>query len=199
MSSFCTTHDIPILNMDEIFKVSGRSRCNTQQNTNLHHYRVELFYIVIDCMACLNPSNLFVTFDKEKLICLAKFYQFYFLMKYILALSSQLHNYIFYIRNNDLFLEFQGVGELIEKLVKTGKYETYLLVYLLVKLVLTLPVAIAIIERSFSAMKYIKNELRNRMGDQWMNDCLVYLRVFLFLLLSLYEFLFLLNCVIYAS
>ena len=22
-------------------------------------------------------------------------------------------------------------------------------------------------------MKYIKNELRNRMGDQWMNDCLV--------------------------
>ena len=25
----------------------------------------------------------------------------------------------------------------------------------------------------FSAMKYIKNELRNRMGDQWMNDCLV--------------------------
>ena len=22
-------------------------------------------------------------------------------------------------------------------------------------------------------MKYIKNELRNRMGDQWMNDCLI--------------------------
>ena len=22
-------------------------------------------------------------------------------------------------------------------------------------------------------MKYLKNELRNRMGDQWMNDCLV--------------------------
>ena len=22
-------------------------------------------------------------------------------------------------------------------------------------------------------MKYIKNELRNQMGDQWMNDCLV--------------------------
>ena len=21
-------------------------------------------------------------------------------------------------------------------------------------------------------MKYIKNELRNRMGDQWLNDCL---------------------------
>ena len=48
MSSFCTTHDIPILNMDEIFVVSGRLRRNTQQNTNLHHYHVELFYTVID-------------------------------------------------------------------------------------------------------------------------------------------------------
>ena len=50
---------------------------------------------------------------------------------------------------------------------------TYPLVYLLVKLVLTLPVATATVERSFSIMKYIKNLLCNRMGDQWMNDCLV--------------------------
>ena len=47
--------------------------------------------------------------------------------------------------------------------------ETYPLVYLLVKLVLTLPITIATVERSFSA----KNELRNRMEDQWKNDCLV--------------------------
>ena len=77
------------------------------------------------------------------------------------------------MRSNDFFLEFQGVSELVEKLVSTRKYETYPLVYLLVKLALTLPVATATVERSFSAMKYIKNELRNRMGDQWMNDCLV--------------------------
>ena len=75
--------------------------------------------------------------------------------------------------NNDLFLEFQGVSELVEKLMNTRKYETYPLVYLLVKLVLTLLVATAIVKRSFSVMKYIKNELRNRMGDQWMNDCLI--------------------------
>ena len=48
VSSFCTTQDIPISNMDEIFVVSGRPRRNTQQKTNLHHYRVELFYTVID-------------------------------------------------------------------------------------------------------------------------------------------------------
>ena len=57
--------------------------------------------------------------------------------------------------------------------MSTEKHETYPLVYLLVKLALTLPVDTAIVERSFPAMKYIKNELRNRIGDQWMNDCLV--------------------------
>ena len=65
------------------------------------------------------------------------------------------------MRNNDLFLEFQGVSELAEKLVNTGKHETYPLVYLLVKLVLPLPFATVTVERSFSIMKYIKNELCN--------------------------------------
>ena len=109
VSSFCTTHDIPILNMDEIFVISGRPQRNTQQNTNLHHYRVELFYIVIDvqlqelnnhfseantdlllCMAYLNPSNLFMAFDKEKLIRLVKYYPSNFLRTNILALDPQL-------------------------------------------------------------------------------------------------------------
>ena len=112
-------------------------------------------------MACLNPSNSFVVFDKEKLIHLAKFYPFNFLRTDILALNSQLQNYIFDMHSNDLFLELQGVGELVEKLVRIEKHETYPLVYLLVKLVLTLPVATTTVERSFSAMKYIKNELRN--------------------------------------
>ena len=85
VSSFCTTHDIPILNMDEIFVDSGRPWRNTQQNTDLHHYRVELFYTIIDMqrqelnnhisevntnlliyMACLNPSNSFDDLSKKK-------------------------------------------------------------------------------------------------------------------------------------
>ena len=69
------------------------------------------------------------------------------------------------MHSNDFFLELHGVSELVEKLVSTRKYETYPLVYLLVKLVLTFLVATAIVERSFSTMKYIKNELCNRMGD----------------------------------
>ena len=93
--------------MNEIFVVSGRPRCNTQQNTNLHHYRIEQFCIVIDMqlqelnnrfseanidlllsMACLNPSNSFMAFDKEKLIHLAKFFPSDFLGTDILTLDS---------------------------------------------------------------------------------------------------------------
>ena len=45
--------------------------------------------------------------------------------------------------------------------------------YLLLKLTLILPVATSTIEPTFSAMKLIKNDLRNKMSDQFMNDCLV--------------------------
>ena len=57
-------------------------------------------------------------------------------------------------------------------MVEMKKDGSYPLVYSLVTLTLILLVAIAIIERAFSAMNIIKNRLRNQMGDQWMNDCL---------------------------
>ena len=131
--------------MDEIFVVSGRLRRNTQQNTNLHHYCVELFYTVIDFQ--LQELNNHISKTN------------------ILALDPQLQNYIFDMRINDSFLELQGVDELTENLVKIEKHDTYPLVYLFVKLVLIIPIATAIVERSFSAIKYIKNELHNRIGD----------------------------------
>ena len=58
-------------------------------------------------------------------------------------------------------------------LVETNKNMTYNLVYKLLKLVLTLPVATASVERVFSSMNFVKNKLRNKMGNQLLNDCLV--------------------------
>ena len=40
-------------------------------------------------------------------------------------------------------------------------------------LALILLVATATVKRAFSIMNIIKNRLRNQIGDQWMNDCLV--------------------------
>ena len=44
---------------------------------------------------------------------------------------------------------------------------------MLIKLTLLLHVTTATIERTFSTMDIVKNRLRNRMGDKWMNDCSV--------------------------
>ena len=129
--------------------------------------------VTLFCMACLNPSNSFCAFDKQKLIRLVELYPYDFSESDLMALDIQLQNYIVDLQSNDMFIELNGIDELARKMVETEKDVTYPLVYLLVKLVLTLPVATATVERSFSAIKYIKNQLRNRMGDQWMNDCLV--------------------------
>jgi hypothetical protein len=46
-------------------------------------------------------------------------------------------------------------------------------VYRLIELVLILPVATASVERIFSAMSLIKTDLRNKMGDEWLNDLMI--------------------------
>nr|GEV09069.1 zinc finger MYM-type protein 1-like [Tanacetum cinerariifolium] len=58
-------------------------------------------------------------------------------------------------------------------MVETKKNEIYQNVYLLNISILILPVATSIVERAFSAMKMIKSDLRNKMGDDFMHDCLV--------------------------
>ena len=41
------------------------------------------------------------------------------------------------------------------------------------ELVLILPVATASVERVFSSMNYVKNKLRNKMSDDYLNNCMV--------------------------
>ena len=105
-------------------------------------------------MACLNPSNLFCAYDKQKLVHLAEFYLSDFSGTDLMALDIQLQNYIVDMSSNDAFLELKGIGDLARKIVETKKDVIYPLVYLLVKLVLTFPVATATIERIF-----ISNEI----------------------------------------
>ncbi|XP_075634009.1 uncharacterized protein LOC142606583 [Castanea sativa] len=157
VSTFCSKHDIPILNMEEIFVVGVRPRRNTPQITNLHHYCVDLFFKVIDlqlqefnnlfsevtielllCMACLNPSDSFSAFDIQKLTHLAKFYPSDFSETDVLVLDNQLQTYIVDMLSNNEFLELKGIEDLARKMVETNKDAIYPLVYLLVKLVLTL-------------------------------------------------------------
>ncbi|PKU78254.1 hypothetical protein MA16_Dca025551 [Dendrobium catenatum] len=91
----------------------------------------------------------------------------------LIILDNQIQNFIVDMKSNDAFMSLKGLGELAQKMLETRKNEIYPLVFLLIKLALTLPIATATVERAFSAMNIINNHLRNRMGDSWMNDCLL--------------------------
>ncbi|KAL5567879.1 hypothetical protein UlMin_024454 [Ulmus minor] len=177
VSDFCVEQNIDVLNMENMYCAQGKSRRKAPKLTNMHYYHVDFFNAVIDlqlqelnsrfneantelllCLACLSTNNSFSAFDKRKLIRLAQLYSYDFSTVDLRGLENQLQTYFDDLRSND------------------KKHEVYPLVYLLIKLALTLPVATASVERVFSAMNIVKNQMRNKMGDQWLNDCLtVYL------------------------
>ena len=71
---------------------------------------------------------------------------------------------------------FKGLNNLVDlsvKLVEAKRDNVYHWVYLFIKLVLLPPVATASVERIFSPMTFIKNKLRNKIGDSLLADCLV--------------------------
>lgn len=65
------------------------------------------------------------------------------------------------------------ISELCRGLVETEKSENYHLVERLIRLVATLPVTTATTERAFSAMKHVKTDLRNKMGDDFLADSMI--------------------------
>ena len=88
-------------------------------------------------------------------------------------MDNQLEIYIHDRQFIEEFSAFKGIGQLVEKMVEMKKNVSYPLVYSLVTLALILLVATTTVERAFSTTNIIKNRLRNQIGDQWMNDCLV--------------------------
>ena len=109
--------------------------------------------------------NIEKTFDAQKLCRLAEFYAKEFSNNNLLKLELQLHNYIDDIRQDDSSKGLDNIIDLSVKLVQTKRHKVYDMVYELLKLVLLLPVATAIVERVFSAMVLVKTKLRNKMGD----------------------------------
>jgi hypothetical protein len=187
---FVPKTNIVVPNMDDMYQ--PRPRQKAQSIKNLHHYSVELCYTVIDmqlqelnnrfteanselllCIACLSPDDLFVAFNKDNILRLAQFYSNDFSTVQLMTLDNQLETYIIDMRYSEKFATLKGIGQLAKKMVEMKKNITYPLVYSLVTLSLILPVATVTVERAFSAMNIVKNRLCNRMGDQWMNDCLV--------------------------
>ncbi|XP_071926174.1 uncharacterized protein [Coffea arabica] len=135
--SFCIKCDIEIPNMNDTYVLKGRSRREG-----------------------LARDNGFSTFDEKKLIHFVKLYPSKFSSVDLMAFDNQLDTYILDVRSSNEFAELKGIAGLAVELVKTKREIVYPLVYLLVKLALTLPVATTIVKRTFSAMNIVKNRLR---------------------------------------
>ncbi|XP_060178326.1 uncharacterized protein LOC132608301 [Lycium barbarum] len=125
-------------------------------------------------IVCLNPIDSFSSFDLRKIMRMTEHYPDDFDEFSMGVLENQLASYIIDVRDLDeRFSDLKGLCDLSKRLVQTKKHSNYPLVFLLVKLALLLPVATASVERTFSAMKFIKNDLRSRMNESYFSGCLV--------------------------
>lgn len=189
VSTFSLENNIVIPNMED--NVPGHIR-SKHATTYDYHFRVVIFYQVIDrvsqemdsrfsesstellmCIACLDPGNAFASFSLSRVLRLAELYPEEFSQSDQMELKDELKMWVSEMRMNETFSKLQNIGDLAKKMVEVGYQKSFPLVYHLIELILILPVATATVERAFSAMNIIKSNLRNKMGDEFLTDCLV--------------------------
>jgi len=189
---FCAAKSIVVPDMSAEIPVRGRSRRDGITVTNLHHYRAEIFYVLVDkicaemnhwfseattevllCFSCLDPSNSFSKFDVNKLARLAEIYDADFSDHDRGIIREQLETYVLQVRRHAAFANCTDIENLATKMVATEKHLVFPLVYKLIELALLVPVSTATVERLFSAMKIIKSKLRNKIADDWFNNLMV--------------------------
>ncbi|XP_057523981.1 uncharacterized protein LOC130803796 [Amaranthus tricolor] len=146
VTNFCEQHEILVPNMNDNFFVNGKSRRMTPHVTMWHHYHANLFVSVID-MLLQELNNRFNETNLELLHSIACF--------------SPLDSFHAFDLDNDLIELKHQLKVYIVDMRNDDRFA------------LVLPVATAYSGESFSALNTVKTKLRKKMGDQWMNDCLV--------------------------
>ncbi|KAI3958129.1 hypothetical protein MKW98_020771 [Papaver atlanticum] len=176
-----------------VMNMTFRSCQQKDHITIEHHYHFDIFNAVIDfhlmelssrftkesmellvlCSA-FSPDESYKSFDVDSLCTLAeKFYPEDFTVQEVCVLRSQLKHYKCDVVDNPYFGNMTTVAELCRRLVETGKSNVYDLIEGIILLVLTLPVSTATTERVFSCMNIVKPVARNKMGDEFLGDCMV--------------------------
>ncbi|KAL4573112.1 hypothetical protein LXL04_019907 [Taraxacum kok-saghyz] len=188
VKSFCQERTIDIPYLSSSYLSRGARACKESSDHTLeHHYRVDIFNEVINCQlieldhrfndspvellrlsATLDPTNANESFQSGDVCQLVeKFYPVDFNKNEKEHLKIQLQHYevdVFQHPDyNNLHL-FQNC---------TRRSTNFHLVYRVISLILTLPVSTATTEMSFSATSLVKPRLRNKMGDEFLNDSLI--------------------------
>lgn len=69
--------------------------------------------------------------------------------------------------DNAEYRNLSSLPDLCELMVGSNAAEHFPLLFRLIKLILTLPVSTASVERVFSAVKILKTRLRTKISDEW--------------------------------
>ncbi|XP_076887847.1 uncharacterized protein LOC143538106 [Bidens hawaiensis] len=183
---FCGKNNIQILNMEEeyINEKGHRSKRQRHDFTNQHYYNFDCFNVVVDWFSDINTELLqnmttfisydsFSKFDELKLTRLCEFYPYDFDSREKITLSHQLGLYIDNVQKDERYANLNCIADLSRVMVETRKHISFPLVYRLLKLTLVLLVATATVERCFSVVKNVKTKLRNRIGQDFLNACVV--------------------------
>ncbi|CAI0435348.1 unnamed protein product [Linum tenue] len=188
---FCKQYDIEVPDLSAPF-FRGRS-IRKRDVTNEHHYHYDVFNAAIDVQmtelgsrfndrvvellklsSSLNPRDGFKTFDIDAICKLAReYYPLDFSDDDIDTLKFQLKMFQVNIPNYPSLEKLSSIADLCKELASTRLGKEYSLIDRLIRLLLTLPVSTATGERAFSAMKIVKNRLRNKMNDDFLADSLV--------------------------
>ncbi|KAK9075585.1 hypothetical protein SSX86_003911 [Deinandra increscens subsp. villosa] len=187
---FCSKHKIDMPDMNAQYTSTRyRPRKKDLHVTFGHYYRVDLFTATLDkqldelnsrfseqTMELLSLSSSLASkeIDVDQICLLVeKYYSEDFNEQERIQLRHQLRLFNVDKAQNPRLSCISTLSDLCKSLVKTQKRETYFLLDRVVRLILTLPVSTATTERGFSAMKIIKNRLRNKISDDYLANSLV--------------------------
>nr|AAT93984.1 hypothetical protein [Oryza sativa Japonica Group] len=153
VTSFCVKHKVKVVDMDGKYKPIQRSRKFFRDAINYHRFHADMFLGVID-RQLQELNNRFDEVNTELLRCMASFSP---------AKSFSAFNVDNLVKLAKFYPSDFDVEEMNQLPFQLNRYISDVV----------LPVATAGVERVFSSMNYIKNKLRSKMGQEYLNDCLV--------------------------
>lgn len=125
-------------------------------------YQINLIYKIFD-----------KNFDAQELLNLSRLYKDDFSQEDIFMLKSELSTFKWYWKSHKGYKNLGSLEDLSIAMVDSEGNKCYPITYKLLILILTLPVATASSESSFSALKIIKNRLRSSISDRCFRDLMV--------------------------
>ncbi|XP_022032298.1 zinc finger MYM-type protein 1-like [Helianthus annuus] len=142
-------------------------------NSRFNEHVIELFSLSASLVPKDHPNGINV---EQIGLLVEKYYPEDFTEQERIDLRCQLDIFNIDMKENPRLSGATTVASLCKILVDTRKRQTYYLIDRVIRLILTLPVSTATIERGFSAMKIFKNRLRNKMSDEFLaNNLVIYI------------------------